>query len=273
MTTTEKNKFIRIVKENKLVKQHIRSDCMSRFLDALDRELSRYGEKSWDSEEQVRSTVYKAMPPALCSFGFPRKEIMKVIIPCLDEYNRGTTLENSEKISKITGKIMSDSFQGSIDRMARQLPDVLIPDFVAYLEKLEAHPAVAEKYEPDWQHRNVWYKSQKQHVMGWMRSQMTHGGETFYHRDNLNISARTSYNHWNNPGMALWLLAALGEDDEAVIAAAEDAYGEQNVRRRSGIVRKHFPFDRVLELLSKDPAGEKIIIRSVEVLEKKSWRW
>lgn len=273
MAITGKNKFIRIVKENKLVNRYIHPQYMSRFLDTLDRELSRYGEKSWDSEEQVKYIVYQAMPASLCPFGFPRSEIMNVIIPSLKAYNSGSGPENSGKISKITGKVMSDSFQGSLDRMARQLPDVLIPDFVDYLEKLEAHPAVAEKYEPDWQHRHVWYGSQKQHVMGWMGNQMTHGGETFYHRDNLNISARTSYNHWNNPGMALWLLAALGEDDAAVIAAAEEAYGEQNVRRRSGIVRKHFPFDRVLELMSKDPDGEQIIIRSVEVLEEKSWRW
>lgn len=176
-------------------------------------------------------------------------------------------------ISKITGKVMSDSFQGSIDKMAKQLPDVLIPDFVTYLQKLDPHPAAAQKYEPDWQHTKVWYFSQKQHVSGWMRAQMTHGGETSYHRDNLNISARTSYNHWNNPGMALWLLAALGEKDEAVIAAAEEAFNEPNVRRRSGIVRKHFPFDRVVELMERDPDAERYIIRTVEKLEEKCKRY
>ena len=126
---------------------------------------------------------------------------------------RGTSrrLSLGGEVSKITGKIMTDILEGSIARMRKQLPDVLIPDFVQYLERLEAHPAAAERYEPDWQHTGVWYRSQKQHVIGWMRNQMNHGGETYYHRDNLNISAKTSYNHWNNPGMALWLLAALGE--------------------------------------------------------------
>lgn len=273
MAIDGKSKFILIVKENTLVERYIKPQYMPRFLETLNRELSRYSKTDWNSEEQVRSIVYQAMPASLCPFGFPRSEIMNVIIPCLKEYSIGSGQGKGGKISKITGKVMSDSFQGSLEKMSKQLPDVLIPDFVKYLGKLEDHPAVAEKYEPDWQHRGVWYKSQKEHVRGWMRAQMTHGGETSYHRDNLNISARTSYNHWNNPGMALWLLAALGEDDAAVIAAAEEAYGEQNVRRRSGIVRKHFPFDRVLELLSKDPTGEKIIIRTAEELEKKSYRW
>lgn len=177
-------------------------------------------------------------------------------------------MDSEGKISKITGKIMSDSFGKSFNAMKKQLPDVLIPQFVQFLGKLPEHPAVAEKREAQWQKKWVWYHSQKQHVRGWMKAQMTHGGETFYHRDNLNISARTSYNHWNNPGMALWLLDALGEDPEQVDKAGEEAFNEPNKRRRAGIVRKHFPFDRVLELMSKDPAGERIIIRTVEEVEK-----
>jgi len=40
-----------------------------------------------------------------------------------------------ERISKITGKIMSDTFDLSYQKMKKQLPDVLIPDFVKYLSK------------------------------------------------------------------------------------------------------------------------------------------
>ena len=270
---SEKSRFLRIVKENRLIRLYFHPEYLPGFLERLDRELSRHSDDCWKDEGKTRNMVCKALPAALSPYHFPRTEISRVVDLCLERYKCGPEPERTGKVSKITGKVMSDSFQGSFDRMAKQLPDVLIPDFVNYLQKLEAHPAVAEKYEPDWQHRNVWYKSQKQHVMGWMRAQMTHGGDTSYHRDNLNISARTSYNHWNNPGMALWLLAALGERDEAVINAAEEAYNEPNVRRRSGIVRKHFPFDRVLELMAKDPAGEKIIIRTTDVLEKKSLYW
>ena len=70
--------------------------------------------------------------------------------------------------------------------------------------------------------------------------------------------------------MALWLLAALGEDDQAVIAAAEEAYNEPNMRRRSGIVRKHFPFDRALELMKKKLHDADVyIIQSKEQLEQR----
>lgn len=233
----------------------------------------------WTDDDQLRNAVCKSMPYALCPFGFPREETAAAVEQCLQAFMGGTVkLEYEEirrmtgkggKISKTTGKVMSDSIQGSVDRMARQLPDILIPDFVEYMEKLEAHPEAVEKYEPDWQHRGVWYKSQKQHVMNWLREQMTHGGEVLYHRDNLNISSRTSYNHWNNPGMALWLLAALGENDEVLVNAAEEAHDELNVRKRSGIIRKHFSFDRVVELMSRDPDGEKIIIRTADALQKR----
>ena len=69
--------------------------------------------------------------------------------------------------------------------------------------------------------------------------------------------------------MALWLAEALGEEPEKVRAADAEAYNEPKKMRRSGIIRKHFPFDRILELMSKDPDGERIIIRSPEQLEKK----
>ncbi len=175
-----------------------------------------------------------------------------------------------DRISKVTGKVMSDTLDLSYQRMRKQLPDVLIPDFVRFLSKLDPHPPISAKHEPEWQEHGVWYSSQKEHVMGWMRAQMTHGGETSYHRDNLNISARTSYNHWNNPGMALWLAEALSEDPEKVRAADEEAYNEPNKRRRSGIVRKHFPFDRILELMESDPQAERIIIRTEEQLRIKA---
>ena len=118
---------------------------------------------------------------------------------------------------------MSDSLNGSFEKMRKQLPDVLIPDFVEYMHKLEAFPPVSAKHEPEWQDKGVWYQSQKQHVMSWMDCQLTHGGETLYHRDNLNISSRTSYNRWNNPGMALWLAEALGAEPDAVDQAQEEA--------------------------------------------------
>ena len=70
--------------------------------------------------------------------------------------------------------------------------------------------------------------------------------------------------------MALWLAEALGEDPEKVRAADEDAYNEPNKMRRSGIVRKHFPFDRIIELMSADPDAQSIIIRTREELERKA---
>ncbi len=257
--------FLAIVSENQVVKQYILPHQMPRFLNALDNELKQYDSINWETNRDKQFLVRRAMSKILCEFNFPRAQLGKAVELCMNEF-----IWKTKKISKITGKVMSDSLEASIETMKKQLPDILIPDFVKFMYKLDPHPPISEKYEAGWQKKGVWYSSQKEHVMRWLQRQMTHGGETSYHRDKLNISARTSYNHWNNPGMALWLLASLGEKEEAIIAAGEEASNEENKRRRSGIVRKHFPFERVLELLNRNPQGKKIIIRTVEELEERA---
>ena len=57
------------------------------------------------------------------------------------------------------------------------------------------------------------------------------------------------------------ILKEKGIDLPSVEKVDNEAYSEPNKLKRAGIVRSYFPFERVLELLSKDPDGEKIIIR------------
>lgn len=258
-----------VVKNNQTISSIVQERYHPKLAQAIDNQLRDLPDEIWEDEERSQKAIQKAITTALYMFSFPRQKIGQVVFQCWNDYKKSLANGTQKRISKTTGKEMSDDLNLCYEKMKKQLPDVVIPEFVHYLKKLEAKPPVSAKHEPEWQEHGVWYSSQKEHVMGWMTAQMTHGGETSYHRDNLNISARTSYNHWNNPGMALWLLEALGEDPDAVRAADEEAYNEQNKRKRSGIVRAHFPFDRALELLSKDPSGEKIIIRTIEELDKK----
>ncbi len=262
--------LLSIVSQNQLLTRYIFGKRLGYCITdlSLDLDALNIDRETWKSDEKIREIVCKVMPVVLRKYHFPKTKISTVIDECLEEYAK-IPERSISGISKVTGKVMSDSLNGSFEKMKKQLPDVLIPDFVKYMHKLEAFPPISAKHEPEWQSKGVWYNSQKQHVMGWIRSQMTHGGETEYHRDNLNISSRTSYNRWNNPGMALWLAEALGAEPDAVEQAQEEAFNEPDKRRRSGIVRKHFTFDVIIELLSKDPDGEKIIIRTQEELDEK----
>ena len=168
-------------------------------------------------------------------------------------------MNEAGKKSKTTGKVMSDTLDVCYQRMRKHLPDVFIPDFVDFISELEPNPPISSKHAMLWQEL-PFNSDQKQHVIGWLAGQTSHGGEIEYHRDNLNISTRTSYNHWNNPGMALWLAEALGEVPETIQAADNAAYNEPSKYRRSGIVRRFIPFDRILELMKSHQKAEKIII-------------
>lgn len=180
------------------------------------------------------------------------------------------TPNENAKISKTTGKVMSDSLTPSYEKMKQQLPDIFIHDFVDYIDKLPALPPISAKHQSEWIKQNWIMTDQKRHVQGWLLGQMDHGGEISYHRDHLNISLRTSYNRWNFPDMAIWLLEALGEDPGLIERVDHEAYNEPNKMKRAGLVRKYFPFERVLELLSNDPDGEKIIIRDEKKMKKRA---
>lgn len=88
------------------------------------------------------------------------------------------------------------------------------------------------------------YADQREHMVGWFRSQVTRGGGS-YTRNNPNTSARATYNRLLNAASLLWIAEALGVDGRVVRAAADEARAEPEYRRRSAIVRRHIPWDQV----------------------------
>ncbi len=53
-----------------------------------------------------------------------------------------------------------------------------------------------------WDKRDVWYSSQKEHWLGWLRQ---YDGPGYYGRKNPQRSAEFVYNHIGCPPMLLWL--------------------------------------------------------------------
>jgi len=126
--------------------------------------------------------------------------------------------------------------------------DCDVREFVKVLKKLEAHLPISDQYDKDCgQEKGVWWTSQKEHMIGWFSNQNSKGSGQFT-RQKPNQSAKRAYQCLQCPGALLWIAEALGEDSAIVQKAADAARAESNKRRRSGIIRSHIPWQRVLAL-------------------------
>jgi hypothetical protein len=67
--------------------------------------------------------------------------------------------------------------------------------------------------------REVWYRSQKEHLQGWLDE---YGGPGAYGRKNPGQDARFFYNHLRCAAGLMWLAEALGADADQVAAAIEE---------------------------------------------------
>ena len=109
------------------------------------------------------------------------------------------------------------------------------------ISKLEEHQPIAEHLEREIARRNPhrperWYRSQKQHWMGWLSE---YNGPGFYGRLRWDRSAEFVYNHIQCPPMLLWLAEASGLSRrrilraEAAVLAAGNHHGPGTAAIRS----------------------------------------
>lgn len=126
--------------------------------------------------------------------------------------------------------------------------DIHVSEFVRILRSREAHLPISDLYEKDRpQLKGVWWTSQKEHMIRWFGSQNSRGSGA-YSRATPNTSARTTYNRLLCPAAFVWMAEALGENPVVVQAAADAARSEPSARRRPGLLRKHLPWPRIVEL-------------------------
>jgi len=72
-----------------------------------------------------------------------------------------------------------------------------------------------------WKSEGVWYRSQKEHWLGWLSEY--DGPGAYGRKTQRGRSARFVYNHINCPPMLLWLAEATGVPRATVLAAKRSA--------------------------------------------------
>jgi len=129
---------------------------------------------------------------------------------------------------------------------AGQLREVIerLPEHGEFSRKLEAHPLLAINRDP-------WYKSQKEHWLGWLKD---YDGPGFYNRKtHAGRDAKYIYNHIMCSPMLLYLPEALGVETNLVQKAFHAVIKSNNSRmaRQCGLIRKTIPFKTFEPMLKK----------------------
>ncbi len=103
----------------------------------------------------------------------------------------------------------------------------------------------------------VWYRSQNQHWMGWLRD---YDGPGAYHRKGgENRDAKFAYNHIVCPQMLLYLIAAIPLSTEIIEKASQAIIGKTTEMAQSGAIRKVAPWSMIYQALWMDQSKETIL--------------
>lgn len=117
---------------------------------------------------------------------------------------------------------------------------------------------------------NVWYTSQKEHLLGWLGDYHTPGA---YGRQTPGKDAKHFYTHFQCVQGLMWLAEALGEDEVTLKRAIQevDAAG-RNSAAQSGAFRRVVPWSRIEALIKQtqspppvgqDAAGQTALVDAV----------
>ncbi len=96
-------------------------------------------------------------------------------------------------------------------------------------------------------HPKKWYKTQKEHWLGWLSEYHTpgaYGRQTIKTRD-----AKFAYNHVVEPEMLLWLIEAARVKEDLVAVVKREATKAESMMRQSAIIRRHIPWTVVAQAL------------------------
>ena len=123
------------------------------------------------------------------------------------------------------------------------------------IAKLRVTAPVTESYSRAledrdiWSSAGVWYRSQKEHWLGWLEE---YDGPGFYGRKTQGgRTAEFVYNHINCPPMLLWLAEASGVPKKDLLAARRSALvGPAKRGSHCALIRKAIPWAVVEARLS-----------------------
>ena len=129
---------------------------------------------------------------------------------------------------------------------ARALGGVIkhLPEHKQYSQKLESHPLLAINRDP-------WYKSQKEHWLGWLGD---YDGPGFYQRKtHAGRDAKYIYNHIMCSPMLLYLPEAIGVSTELIKKAYDEVIktNDPKMAKQCRTIRTIIPFELVEKELVK----------------------
>lgn len=94
-----------------------------------------------------------------------------------------------------------------------------------------------------------WYKTQKEHWLGWLHD---YKGPGAYGRlYGKNRDARFVYNHVVQPEMLLWLIRAAGVKPSLIARARHSSSKKKSLIQKSAAIRMHVPWTEVENMLWK----------------------
>jgi hypothetical protein len=118
---------------------------------------------------------------------------------------------------------------------------VSIQQFIRAIERLPSDPPA--------DYPGKWYKTQKEHWLGWLREY--HGPGAYGRQTGKKRDARYAYNHIVEPLMLLWLIEAAGVDPDTVAAAKQATEGLATKQQKSAAVRRLVPWEMLAQALWK----------------------
>ncbi len=111
-----------------------------------------------------------------------------------------------------------------------------------FIRAIEALPSDEAQITP-----GKWYKTQKEHWLGWLREY--HGPGAYHRAVKTKRDARFAYNHIVEPKMLLWLIWAAGIRSELVTAAQQDASRADSMMQKSAAIRRQVPWSEIEAVL------------------------
>jgi len=116
------------------------------------------------------------------------------------------------------------------------------PSITQFIRAIRRLPSDESTVQP-----GVWYKTQKEHWLGWLKE---YDGPGYYNRiPEQNRTAEYAYNHAVNPLLLLWLIEASGVDAHLVAAAERAAKKGRTMMEKSGAIRRLVPWPVVADRL------------------------
>ena len=97
----------------------------------------------------------------------------------------------------------------------------------------------------------VWYRTQKEHWLGWLRE---YDGPGYYCRKRWDRDARFIYNHIMCPPMLMWLAEAAGVSRVNLMNARRRVVESRTLAAKCASFREQIPWDLVAARIGRRPS-------------------